>query len=181
LLSWLDPDRERAGEKYEEIRVGLIGRFTRLGCVEPEELANRTLDRVAQLLPKVIDGYKGRPEPYVYSVAYYIYREYLKEPTPLPLPETDLPHPTPASSGELLEDKELLDACLSQCMQHLPEQTREIILHYYRGERQVKIRSRKELAERLGIKVENLRLRAQRVRADLKNCILDCVERKSLA
>lgn len=180
LLSWLDPDRERAGERYEEIRAGLVGRFARLGCADPEDLANRTLDRVAQTLPKVIDSYHGRPEPYVNSVAHYIHLEYLKRPAPVPLPEFDLPQAAPPPRPDPLDDDELLDSCLSRCMQRLTLSSREMILHYYHGERQVKIRLRKEMADRMGIKVGNLRLKAQRVRADLKRCILDCVERKPL-
>jgi DNA-directed RNA polymerase specialized sigma24 family protein len=135
LLSWLDPDRERAGERYEEIRLKLIGRFTRLGRVDPEDLANKTIDRVAQTLPKVIDGYKGRPEPYFYAVAYFIYKEDLDKPVHLPLSETDLPQPDPPKSPEMIDDEVLLDSCLSKCVQHLSETSREIILHYYRGER----------------------------------------------
>jgi len=181
MLSWLDPDRERAGARYEEIRAKLIARFTRLPCVvDPEDLANKTIDRVARILPKVIDSYKGRQEPYFYSVAYFIYEEYLKKPIHLPLPETDLPDPDPPKSPDLLDDEELLDSCLSKCVQSLSETSREIILHYYRGERQVKIRLRKELAERLGIKLENLRLKAQRIRDSLKRCISDCVKSNSV-
>jgi DNA-directed RNA polymerase specialized sigma24 family protein len=180
MLSWLDPDRERAGVRYEEIRAKLIARFTRLRCVEPEDLANKTIDRVAQILPKVIDRYKGRQEPYFYSVAYFIYEEYLKKPAALPLPETDLPQPDPPKSPELLDNEELLDSCLSKCVQSLSEASRDVILHYYRGERQVKIRLRKELAERLGIKLENLRLKAQRIRESLKRCISDCVKSDSV-
>jgi hypothetical protein len=41
----------------------------------------------------------------------------------------------------------------------------------------VKIGLRKELAEQLGVKLPNLRLQAQRVRADLKKCMLECIER----
>lgn len=180
LLAWLDPDRERAGERYEEIRAKLIARFTRLRCVEPEDLANKTMDRVAKILPKVIDEYKGRPEPYFYSVAYFIYEEHLKKPVNLPLPETDLPQTEQPKSPELLDHEELLDSCLSKCVQSLSETSSEIILHYYRGERQVKIRLRKELAERLGIRLENLRLKAQRIRESLKRCIGDCVKSNSV-
>lgn len=180
LLSWLDPDHERAGVRYEEIRAKLIARFTRLRCVEPEDLANKTIDRVAQILPKVIDRYKGRPEPYFHSVAYFIYEEYLKKPANLPLPQTDLPQPDPAKSPELLDDEELLDSCLSKCVQSLSGPSREIILHYYRYTGREKIRLHKEMAERLGIRLENLRLKAQRIRASLRGCITDCVKSNSV-
>jgi hypothetical protein len=34
LLGWLDPDRERAGDKYETVRIRLIKVFTCRGCLE---------------------------------------------------------------------------------------------------------------------------------------------------
>ena len=36
LLAWLDPEREAAGRKYEEIRLRLIKLFTCRGCSEPD-------------------------------------------------------------------------------------------------------------------------------------------------
>ena len=44
LLRWLDPDRDKAGEKYEKIRHRLIRIFSARGCWEPEELFDRTTD-----------------------------------------------------------------------------------------------------------------------------------------
>lgn len=177
LLSWLHSDREQAGLKYEEIRVALIRRFRQLGCNDPEELANLTIDRVAQKLPEVIDTYKGEPEPYFFSVAWYIYKEYLRRPIILSLAKLDFRDP--ATSSEDLSEKELLDSCLRHCLDQLDKDSRDMILEYYRGNRQVKIQTRKALAERLGIELPNLRLKAQRVRSKLKKCILDCMERKA--
>lgn len=179
LLSWLDPDRERSGEKYERIHARLISRFRQLGCPEPEEYANETIDRVAKKLPEIIETYRGDPTPYFFSVAHYIHMEYLKRPAAVPLPEIDLPHPNLPGAAEG-EDEELMDSCLRHCMERLPQRSREMILQYYCGERRVRIRLRKELSERMGIKLPNLRLKAQRVRAELKKCILDCMERNVL-
>jgi DNA-directed RNA polymerase specialized sigma24 family protein len=183
LLAWLDRDREQAGQMYEEIRLRLIRRFRQLGCLEPEECANETIDRVAKKLPDIIATYKGDPEPYFYAFAHYVYMEYLRKPTVVPLPPTELPlrdAPT-TTAHELFDEDEFMDACLRHCMEKLSERDREMILQYYSGERQVKIKLRKELADRLGIKLANLRLRAQRVRAGLKDCILDCMNRKAMA
>jgi DNA-directed RNA polymerase specialized sigma24 family protein len=183
FLSWLDPDRGRAGERHEEIRAGLIRRFRRLlrhlDYADPTVLADCTINRVIQTLPKVIEGYVGRPEPYIHSVAYYIYREFLRRPELVPLTDADLAPAEPAQKPDVWDDDELLDSCLSRCLQRLTQRSREMILKYYRGERQVKIRLRKELAEGMGIKLPILRLKAQRVRAELKNCILDCMKRGS--
>ena len=38
MLSWLNPDRDFAGIKYEQIRNKLISRFRHLGCSDPEDL-----------------------------------------------------------------------------------------------------------------------------------------------
>lgn len=48
LLAWLDEDRELAGKKYEEIRFRLINLFIARGCRISEELADKTIDRVAR-------------------------------------------------------------------------------------------------------------------------------------
>lgn len=177
LLLWLHHDREQAGLKYEEIRAALIRRFKTLGCNDPEELANRSIDRVAQTLPRIVDTYKGEPEPYFFSVAWYIYKEYLRRPVILSLARLDFRDPE--TSSEDTSEKELLDSCLRHCLGQLDKDNRDMILEYYRGNRQVKIQARKALAERLGIELPNLRLKAQRVRSTLKKCILDCMERKA--
>lgn len=186
LLAWLDPDRERVGEKYEKIRLMLIKRFGRLGCDEPEQRANETIDRVAQTLPNVIATYKGDPEPYFYSVAYYIYLEYLehlKRRATEPLSESNLADGGTSMPTDLFGDDdgrdEALDACLSHCLKRLKKDDRDMIVLYYRGERQEKIMQRKDMAEKLGIRLTNLRLRAQRTRANLRQCILDCLDGKA--
>ena len=48
LLLFLDADRERAGEKYEELRRTLIRFFEWRGAPFPEEHADETLNRVAR-------------------------------------------------------------------------------------------------------------------------------------
>jgi len=179
MLLWLHPDRNQAGEKYEEIRSGLIKRFRQLGCREPEDLANETFDRVARKLPEIITGYDGNREPFFFSVAYFVYKETLRRPVIMSLTREDFRHPDLPGHQELL-DKELLDSCLEHCLDQLSPTSREMIREYYSGERKEKIKARQKLAERLGIRLTNLRLRAQRIRTALKECILDCMERKAM-
>lgn len=177
LLLWLDHDRERAAGIYENIRSALINRFLHLGCSEASEgLADITFDRVAQKLEQIIDRYKGKPEPYVFSVAYYVHKEWLRRPILQSLANEDFTDPSGPDTDESLE-KELLHACLQQCLNQLDQETRSMIVEYYRGNRQVKIKTRKALAERLGIEIANLRLRAQRIRTGLQRCIIKCMAR----
>jgi RNA polymerase sigma factor (sigma-70 family) len=175
LLFWLDSDRERAGDKYEEIRAGLIRGFQRHGCNQPEDLADETINRVAKRLPEIAPTYVGEPARYFYGVAHNIHLEYLRrQPEVRPLPPRELPMRD--APPDALEETDPEYVCLRRCMQQLSVRNREMILQYYQGERRIKIKLRQELAERLGIKLTNLRLQAQRVRANLRRCILICLE-----
>ena len=59
LLAWLDTDRDRAGSKYETIRLRLIKIFTCRGCLEVEELADETINRVVSRVDEVASDYQG--------------------------------------------------------------------------------------------------------------------------
>ena len=177
LLAWLAPDREQAGRKYEEIRSTLIKGFTKHGCRTPEDLADETVNRVAKKLPEIEPTYVGDPAPYFYAVAYNIYREYLRKPETVPLPQLNLPAPVP-SPDEAADEMEPVLRCLRRSIQHLNQRDRDVILQYYHGEKQLKIRTRKELALRLELSLPALRLLAQRVRKRLKKLILHCLEQR---
>jgi RNA polymerase sigma factor (sigma-70 family) len=182
LLVWLNHDREKAGEKYEVIRSGLIKGFRKHSCQEPEELADETINRVAMRLAEIAATYEGDPARYFYGVAHNVHMEYLRRPVGVPLPQTELPAKDASPSQIALhDDVERLDECLRRCMEQLSARNREMILSYYSGERQLKINLRKELAARLGIKLANLRLQAQRVRAALKKCMVNCLKDKVAA
>ncbi len=64
LLAWLDEDRDRAGKKYEEIRFQLINLFIARSCRISEELADKTIDRVAKKVKDISDTYVGDPALY---------------------------------------------------------------------------------------------------------------------
>lgn len=181
LLLWLSPDRERAGETYEQIRIKLIKRFRQLEGSDPEFLTDQTINRVMQKLPQILAEWKGDPAAYFFSVAFYIHQEDRRKHLLLPLPLLDLPDPNQSKPPDLLDDQEdddLLECCLKECLEKQAQHKREMIVEYYRGDRNEKIRRRKELAAKQNIKLPNLRLKAQRVRSDLKKCILDCMKRK---
>lgn len=178
LLNWLAPDPERAGEKYEQIRRGLIKIFQCRGSVIPEELTDETINRVAGKMGEIANSYIGEPASYFYAVADKIYLEYLRTASaqlrPLPAEVAEKKH----SSEEL----ELKYECLEECLDRLPAYKREII-HAYYGHGQTgreKIARRKEMAERLGIGTSLLWLKAHRIRQNLKKCVSQCFERKNI-
>lgn len=166
LLGWLNPDRELAAAKYEEIRRRLITIFTCRACAEAEDLADETFDRVMRRVPEISGSYVGDPALYFYGVAQKIHLEYLrKKKRPLP--------PAPPRPAE--EEPEPAFECLEGCMQKLPPNERELLLQYYREEKRAKIEHRKRLAESLGIGLNALRIRACRIRAVIQKCVQDCL------
>jgi DNA-directed RNA polymerase specialized sigma24 family protein len=165
LLDWLHPNREQAGQKYEEIRRRLIKIFACRGCYEPEDLADETINRVTHKLPEIRSGYEGEPARYFYGVANKVHLEYIRK---KPVQPTFVAKP---SSEELEKEYQ----CLDRCMEELPQSDRELVLQYYREERQAKIEHRKRMAEQLGIAVNALRIRAYRIRTSLHQCVTNCI------
>lgn len=176
LLAWLDPDRDEAALRYEAIRARLIKVFTCRGCLEAEELADETINRVTSKLREVADGYQGDPALFFYGVAKWVYQEYTNSrqvKLAAPLPEA-LAAPPPGEPDPELE-------CLEGCMQTLPAPQREVVLRYYQEDKRAKIEGRKRLAEELGMTLNALRIHAYRIRAALQRCVEQCLEQKSPA
>jgi DNA-directed RNA polymerase specialized sigma24 family protein len=82
----------------------------------------------------------------------------------------------PARTAADSVEREREYECLERCMERLPQDSRELVLEYYRDEKRAKIDRRKELAERLGIAPNALRIRAHRIRVALQRCVLDCLD-----
>lgn len=168
LLGWLGPDREEAGQRYEEIRRSLIKIFTCRGCHEPEDLADETINRVISKLHEIEGAYTGDRALYFYGVAKKLHLEYVRRKAAPALPP----------SGEPEEEKVVAEQeyeCFQRCVGRLTSGNRNLILQYYLEEKRAKIDNRKLLAERLGIALNALRIRAHRIRSSLQNCVEQCL------
>ena len=167
LLDWLAPEREQAGQKYEEIRTRLIKIFTCRGCYEPEDLADETINRVINRLTEIQSHFQGDRARYFYGVANKIHLEYLrrKQLQHVAVPEAD-------SSRIEVEFK-----CLEACLNELSAENRHLVVQYYQLERKARIDQRKALAKEFGIKLNALRIRAHRIRATLQECVQECLDR----
>jgi DNA-directed RNA polymerase specialized sigma24 family protein len=167
LLRWLDPDREKAGAKYEWIRKRLIKIFVSRGSNTPEELADKTINRVARKLPEIQASYVGDPAHYFCGVAGNIFLESLRKDR---MKAVKPPEPSPPD-----EESEQDLACLERCVEKLPQSDRNLVIAYYQLEKHAKIDHRKRLAEELGLGMNALRIRACRIRASLMKCTEDCL------
>lgn len=177
FLTWLDPDRECAGQRYEHIRRTLIIIFRSRGCLECEELADETINRVIRRVPEIAPTYVGDPVRYFCAVAHKLHLERRihlnKQPISLETLAKDLPAPDSLTTAR---EEELEYKCLERCLEQLPPEQRELILQYYQETKQAKIDYRKSLAERLGIALNALRIRAYRIRTELQKCLEGCLE-----
>src|SRR5262245_10444267 len=80
LLSAFDPDRVRAGEVYERLRVKLTFFFQSHGCGSPSELVDATFDRAAQKVVQ-LDGEPIRDAAaFVHRVAQFLLKEWYRAP-----------------------------------------------------------------------------------------------------
>ncbi len=166
LLTWLDADREQAGKKYEQVRQRLIKIFTCRGRPDAEELADEVINRVTVKAPELAKDYVGDPSLYFYGVAQKVYLEAVrKRPA-----QVFVPPPSPRTDEDEAEYE-----CLENCVGRLPEANRVLVIEYYQNDRRAKIDHRKELAGRLGIAQNALRIRAHRIRLALQRCVEDCL------
>ncbi len=178
LLDSLDANRERAGEKYENVRRKLIEFFEARGSNSPADHADQTINRVARRLEEgeVVKDLSA----YSYGVARLLLKETLrgrgKEPVTLNL----APAPLIVTDEDEDERRHLEEArlkCFEVCLSNLPAASRVLIIEYYREEKRIKIEQRKRQADALNMSLNALRLRACRIRAELGDCITSCLDR----
>ena len=164
LLTWLDHDREVAGQKYEDIRRGLIKIFINNGRHLVEDLADEAINRVANKLNQIKDDYQGDPALYFYGVAKKLVHEDRKRTrTPVPALTWDANDVDPEYE------------CLEKCLEQLTNKNRDLVLQYYQEEKKAKIDNRRVLADKMGIALNALRIRAYRIRNSLELCVRTCV------
>ena len=175
LINLLDANSNGpSGTGYQLVRMKLIRYFEWQKCVAAEELTDETIDRVAKKVGQgqQIENLMG----YFYGVARLVLKEYER---------AELKHQRavatlPRSTEEVHEDNEAAIPrleCSKKCLKELCESDRNLIVAYCQPDGRPKKERRKDLATKLGIKLENLRLRVFRIREKLDNCVADCLNK----
>jgi len=153
LLSQLDTDRQQAGTKYEALRRRLVKFFEWRGCSFPEDLTDDTINRVAR---NVEAGEKVRDlAAYCAGVARLVFLESLRTRQQ----EQEALRAMPRSSGTPGGESDQRAECLERCLSELPQESSHIIVQYYQEDKQARIEARRDLAARLGIPLNALRIR----------------------
>ena len=171
LLARFSLDRDEAAHQYEIARTKLIRFFEWRGAEFTDALSDETLDRVARRLDEGVQ-IDNLPS-YIHAVAQHVWMEERKpKPTVAwdDIPEIDRQQVVIEPESEVGLD------CLDRCLEALTVDSRQLIVDYYQEERRAKIELRQQLAEKLGIPLNALRIRAHRIRATLEKCVTKCVE-----
>jgi hypothetical protein len=162
FLRWLATDREESGRKYERIRTRLVRFFAWRGCHNPEELFDKTIDRVCRKIELAALEPSGDALALCYAVATFVLQEYWREAKLTPIPE---------NIGYLevkdSEEKEREIQRLEECLTLLSQCDRDLITCYYDGMGRERIQRRKGLASTVG-GMNALRVRVFRIRARLR-------------
>lgn len=164
---------------FERMRSRLIRMFARRGCSIPEDLADETLARATARFLDVGRTHVGNPAHFVYGVARHVYMEYSRRPHTVPYEsqEKDVVESTRPADGALARE-ERRHACLDSCIERLDVADRHLIRQYYLHDKGAGIAWRRSLADELHVGVNALRIRACRIRQNLRGCVADCVERE---
>jgi DNA-directed RNA polymerase specialized sigma24 family protein len=183
LLARLDPDRDQAGEKYEDLRRKLVKFFECNGCYPAEDLADETLDRTAKRLDDVKDVVR-----FAFGVARKVRLE-AYEAAPRTQQSADDPtgEGNPAAGVEFSEaamikkiDQEKRLTCLGRCMKRLSDEERDQVIEYHTPEEEPPAQRRQRMAKSLGVSSGALRAKMNRLRDKLELCVKACVGARSV-
>ena len=175
LINLLDANSNGPpGAGYQVVRIKLIKYLEWQKCIAAEELTDETFDRVARKVGQgqQIENLMG----YFYGVARLVLKEYERA----QLKHQKVVATLPSSTEDIYEDNEAAIPrleCNKKCLKALPETERDLIVAYCQTDGRTKKERRRDLAIKLGIKRENLRLRAFRIREKLDNCVADCLNK----
>jgi len=174
LLARFSPDKEEASKQLLIAYLKLVRFFEWNLCDTPEICADKSIDRAARRIDEgeQIDNLMS----YLYGIADFVFWEWRKEQSraPVALDPDDQHFFEPPVADE---EQEARLRCLDDCLEKLPAADRVLILGYYQEEKGAKIGFRKQIADRLGLGLNALRIRVYRIRTKLEACIIDCLNR----
>jgi len=134
LLAWFDQGVDTNGQSYLVIRERLLGYFDRKNCLNADELADETLNRVARRLDEEDGNIETEtPAKYCYIVARFVFMEHLRETKRADHALGQMQ--TMASNSDSLmneaaAEKELRHECLDRCIGKLDQASRSVITKY---------------------------------------------------
>lgn len=138
-----------------------------------DDYTDETFNRVAR---RIDEGQQiDNLSKYLYAVARLVVMEALKSRERAPVPLADDPAQVSKPAPVTLDaDARLM--CLDRCLESLTPNNQKLIIEYYQEEGRTKIELRQQLADRMQIPLNALRIRAHRIRMGLEKCITNCLQ-----
>lgn len=158
---------EGSTEAWRRVHARLESFFRWKGLRDPGQLADETLDRAARRLMENAVRTEA-PAAFLLGVARFVALESQRK-APHEVSAERLAVPATSPDGDV--DTDRMEA-LEKCLGTLPAAERDVVLQYYRhDDGRQRIDSRQQLAERLGIGLNALRIKAFRLRQRLEQCV----------
>lgn len=154
------------------------------GCLQFEEYADKTIDRVARKITEGAELHATNPSALFYGVAVILLKEHWRktasrDETLASQTEAWNPSDDPEKireQAETLQEQEIRLACLRRCLSELPAESVFLIKQYYSEGDALDKEQRKQIALRLNLSATALRSRAFRVRGELERCLDNCLK-----
>jgi DNA-directed RNA polymerase specialized sigma24 family protein len=173
LLSWLSPDRDAAGERFEALRRGLIRYFGLKGCHEPDLLVDESVYRVAKRINELDLSKKVAPSTLFYGFANKVFLEYLRSDKKNVLQMSETFEYRASREHEIADDRRL--ECLDKCLKILKPLENELVVRYYSAEKNM-IEMRRRIALQHNMTVGSLHTKVHRIKEKLRPCIDRCMK-----
>lgn len=175
MLARLGENEANAAVRYEDLRLKIVKFFIwKRDCAEAEAdaLADKTLDRVSAKLAQNVEI--QNVNAYALEVSRFVWLEHLRKKKETAYGD-DLPEI--AAAPETIDEPDSRLQCLRKCLAEISKSDadKHLIIGYYSaadGEKN-KIQ-RRNLAEKLGLTMNTLKVKACRLRERLERCIKDC-------
>jgi hypothetical protein len=180
LLTALDPEREAAAVRYENVRKALIRYFSLHGSLIPDENADEVFNRVARKLSESVPLDLSHHNGYFLKVAHFVLNEYFRSARRQFVPFEECAQSSELSTDPIEESARLRDRferelgleAVRYCRDLLSLNERENLDAYDEGIGREKIDRRNALAAKLGKSKGALIVEISRIRARVRNCTL---------
>lgn len=182
LLEWIDQGLDSKGEAYLQVRQRLVSYFDRKNCLNSDDLADETLNRVQRRLEELGSIQTESPVKFCYTVAKYVFLEHLRSGRAKEVSDEFVDSaasrqaPNDFAKEEEERQREMTLACLERCVAELDAERREMVIGYYYGEQRAKIENRRRLAAKFGVTMNALSIRTFRIRERLEICVRRCMK-----
>lgn len=177
LLAGFDANPERAAAEYESLRLALVKFFDWQGAMFPEELVDETFNRVARKLDEGVELQNATT--YCHGVARLVLLESRKRAEHRRAEFDEATNVADPREADETADNDERRNCFDRCLNELPTENRRLVLSYYQHDKRQKIDGRQALADQLGLPLNALRSRVQRIRDRLEQCVKRCLAREN--